>query len=127
MGDLLRRSFQDDLDGFLGYDFPGLGDFDLDGMKVGFLSLIPYLGISMFIWTWQSMSYRGFIALMALMGWMAIVGVATYCYLLYLNATRHNVHPNNTAVYFSLVSLVFMGLIAGLYRFGKINSAPYLY
>lgn len=104
----------------------GIGDLEMDGLKVGILSFIPYVGISMFLWTWQSMSSRRLVAIIALIAWVVIVGLAAYCRLWLLHERNRIVHPNNTAVYFSMVNLVFMAMLAGLYRFGKINSAPYL-
>ncbi len=88
----------------------GIGEMPIDGLKVGALSFLLYLGISVLVWGTPKMSPQRFLVFSILMLTMALNGVAAYIYLFRLQTHNKLVIPNDTAIYFSLTSLVFLGL-----------------
>ncbi len=90
----------------------GIGEMPIDGLKVGALSFLPYLGISVLVWGTPKMSPQRFLVFSILMFTMALNGVVAYIYLFRLQTHNELVIPNDTAIYFSLTSLVFLGLSA---------------
>jgi hypothetical protein len=93
----------------------GIGEIGISGVKVGFLSLLPYIGITYLTFKWVECNTWAFFKLTFLLCTMVLIGPVSYVYLLHLHALNPMVHPNNTWIYFSFVSGAFLILITILY------------
>ena len=101
----------------------GIGDMPIDGIKVGFLSFLPYLGITVLVWRWRMLNARGFALLGILTAFMVLIGFTAYFYLFRLHVQNDIVLINNTWLHFSVTSGVFMLLMMLLFmwqKFGKV-------
>jgi hypothetical protein len=94
----------------------GIGDLPIEGHKVAFVSLLPYLAISWFVWNWSTMSRQGFVVFCFLIAWIMLVGPTAYIYILRLEQFNRIVQANNTWIYFSLSSFSFGCCMHLLYK-----------
>lgn len=99
-----------------------IGDMPIDGIKVGFLSFLPYLGITVLVWRWRMLNAWGFTLLAILMAFMVLIGFTAYFYLFRLHVQNDIVLINNTWLHFSATSGVFMFIMMLLFLWQKIRK-----